>query len=118
MSEKFYFKIDNEINKEFRLQWAELEKNSYFNFFQSNEWIEYWNKIFIETKNTQYKPFYVSVYNNEALILVLPLCIEKNKFNIKILKFIGEPYNDICFPVIRKNYKFDFKILIYVLKNF
>ena len=77
MSEKFYFKIDNEINQEFRLQWAELEKNSYFNLFQSIEWIEYWNKIFIETKNCHYNPFYVSVYHNETLVLVLPLCIEK-----------------------------------------
>lgn len=108
MSEKFYFKIDNEINQEFRLQWAELEKNSYFNLFQSIEWIEYWNKIFIETKNCHYNPFYVSVYHNETLVLVLPLCIEKNIFNIKILKFIGDPYNDICFPIIKKNYNFDF----------
>lgn len=109
MSKEFYFKIDNEINQEFRLQWAELEKNNYINLFQSIEWIEYWNKIFIETINTNYKPFYVSVYHNEVLALILPLCIEINKFNIKILKFIGDPYNDICFPVIKKNYKFDFK---------
>ncbi len=109
MSMKFYFKIDNYINQELRLKWVELEKNSYLNFFQSIEWIEYWNKIFIETKNVHYKPFYVSVYHNEALVLVLPLCIEIKKFNVKVLKFIGEPYNDICFPIIKKNYEFDFK---------
>ena len=44
---KFYFKIDSYINQELRLKWVELEKNSYLNFFQSIEWIEYWNKIFI-----------------------------------------------------------------------
>ena len=109
MSKEFYFKIDNEINQEFRLKWAELERNSNLNIFQSIEWIEYWNKIFIESKNDHYKSFYVSVYHNEVLFLVLPLCIETKKFNIKILKFIGDPYNDICLPVIKKNYKFDFK---------
>ena len=70
MSKEFYFKIDNEINQEFRLKWAELEKNSYFNVFQTIEWIEYWNKIFIETKNSHYKPFYVSVYHNKVLIVL------------------------------------------------
>lgn len=109
MIEKFYFKIDNAINQKFRLQWSEFEQNSYFNIFQSIKWIEYWNKIFTETENANNKPFYVSVYHNKVLVLILPLCIEINKFNFKILKFIGEPYNDVCFPIIKKNYNFDFK---------
>ena len=83
---------DTMINK-----WKKFEKNSNSTIFQKFFFVNNWN-ISIN-KNKNYKLYIIFIYHDDSLIAILPLCI-KNFFSIKILQWIGEPFNDYNFPIL------------------
>ena len=103
---KFY--VSHELSPKLKSEFKNFEKNNVSNVFQSFEWIEYWCNIYDVKNDLTVKLFFVFVYSNDELILMLPLYIKKKKFNIKILKFIGDPYDDLNFPIVKKNLELDY----------
>lgn len=83
---------DTMINK-----WKKFEKNSNSTIFQKFFFINNWNTSI--NKKKDYKLYIIFIYHEDSLIAILPLCI-KNFFSIKILQWIGEPFNDLNFPIL------------------
>ena len=113
---KFY--VSHELSPKLKSEFKNFEKNNVSNVFQSFEWIEYWCNIYDVKNDLTVKLFFVSVYSNDELILILPLCIKKGKFNFKILKFIGDPYDDLNFPIVKKNLELDYLRFNLLFNNF
>ena len=78
-------------------KWKEFEKNSHSTIFQKFFFINNWNITI--NKNKNYKLYIIFIYHDDSLIAILPLCI-KNFLSIKILQWIGEPFNDYNFPIL------------------
>jgi CelD/BcsL family acetyltransferase involved in cellulose biosynthesis len=93
----FSYHLYNNFDDTMIKKWKEFEKNSYSTIFQKFFFINNWN-ISIN-KNKNYKLYIIFIYRDDSLIAILPLCI-KNFFSIKILQWIGEPFNDYNFPIL------------------
>ena len=108
-NKNFYeFVVAHEINSHLKSEWINLEKENICTIFQSYNWVEYWNNIYINNSESQnLKPFIVKIYYEKKLVSIIPLVVKNTKFNFKILKFLGEPYNDFNFPILKKNFEFD-----------
>ena len=102
--------IKKEFDRELKLKWENLEKNSNIHFFQTYKWQKYWyNNCGISREN-----IIVLYYKKKELISILPLNIKKKKF-IKILSWNGFPFSDYNQPITKKNRAFnnkDFEFII------
>lgn len=104
----YEFVVIHEINSSLKSEWINFEKENICTIFQSYDWVEYWYNNYINNiENQNLKPFIVKIYYEKKLVSIIPLVVKNNKFNFKILKFLGEPYNDFNFPILKKNFEFD-----------
>lgn len=84
--------------------WLNFEKQACLYAFQTYEWLSHWYEIIGSQKDLS--PYIVVVYNSNAMdeiILLLPLCIQKDGF-IKKLVWLGGDITDYHGPLINKNF--------------
>ena len=106
MIENYTYILHEKINDEVINKWRLFEEKNGSTIFQSTSWSKYWNITYSSSHN-YIQPVIIFIYYKSSLVMILPLCIKKMNFNIKSLTWLGYPYNDICFPLIRDNFQFD-----------
>ena len=95
----YQYKIVRSLDDESINQWVKLEQDTDPIVFQRIFFIKNWFKnLYSEKKN---KLFIIFIYKSDNLLSVLPFCIN-NFFIFKSLEWIGEPFNDINFPIFKK----------------
>ena len=87
----YKLKIFTDFNGQVEKLWDEFEKNSKNHCFQSFYWLKNWHLNLNSAANI--KIFNVLVYQNERIIMLLPLCVEK-KNGVKFLQWQGGDRSD------------------------
>lgn len=106
MFKDYNYVIHDSLNKYRDQEWKFLEDKNETLIFQSLNWLKYWMKI--NSKSEAISSIrIIFIYYKRELVMIIPLCIRKLQFNIKCLTWMGFPYNDICFPIIKDNYNFE-----------
>lgn len=113
---EYKYKIVRNLNDEDISHWTKLEDETNPIIFQRVSFVKNWFKNIYSEKED--KLFIIFIYKSEILVSVLPFCIKKSLF-FSSLEWIGEPFNDLNFPILRKEisnkldlYKFLEAILI------
>tara|TARA_B110000037_G_C17065444_1_gene483588 strand:+ start:355 stop:1425 length:1071 start_codon:yes stop_codon:yes gene_type:complete len=106
MTENYTYTLHEKIDDDLINTWNLFEKKNESMIFQSANWVKYWNDTY-SSSHDYIQPVIIFIYYKSSLVMILPLCIKKMNFNIKSLTWLGYPYNDICFPLIKDNFKFD-----------
>jgi CelD/BcsL family acetyltransferase involved in cellulose biosynthesis len=98
---KYTVTLFESFTPELKGLWDKLEKESGWSPFQNFSWLSNWyNQI---GKYTNVIPKIVIVEYQNDVVLILPFSI-KNKFNIKILEWMGGIYSDYKGPIINFKY--------------
>lgn len=106
MIDNYSYILYEKINDDVLKKWKSFEEKNESTIFQSANWSKYWNDIYLSSHN-YIQPVIIFIYFKSSLTMILPLCIKKMNFNTKCLTWLGYPYNDICFPLIKNNFHFD-----------
>lgn len=94
---KFSYHIYYDFNDDMINRWTEFEKKSNSLIFQKLFFLKNWDSTI--NKKKKYKLYIVFLYYNNSLIAIIPWCIKKI-FSVKTLQWIGEPFNDLNFPIL------------------
>lgn len=97
-----HFKIFEELNKDLLERLKTIKNNSMLEVFQMPEWIE----SVVNTYHNLEKLKIIFVYDNDQIILVVPLCIH-NIYGCKELRWISSDIIDYNSPIISKSYNFE-----------
>lgn len=103
---QIYNKFDAELEK----VWTEIQKKSEITIFQSYAWINELFKVFSE-KNPE--PIIVCVLKENIPKAIIPLEIKKTNFS-QYLCWLFQDKIDFTFPIIKKNFFLDEKIINYI----
>jgi CelD/BcsL family acetyltransferase involved in cellulose biosynthesis len=93
----YSYELYNTLNDVMIDKWQKFERNSNSTIFQKFFFVNNWNTSI--NKKKDHKLYIIFIYHDDSLIAILPLCI-RNFFSIKILQWIGEPFNDFNFPIL------------------
>ena len=97
-----HFKIFEELNKDLLERLKTIKNSSMLEVFQMPEWIE----SVVNTYRNLEKLKIIFVYDNDQIILVVPLCIN-NIYGCKELRWISSGIIDYNNPIISKSFDFD-----------
>ena len=93
MKNKITFKIFNEIDFDLEQKLEIIDKSSISHVFQQISFIKEY------VKKNKLKFFFIAIYFEERLSILIPLEIKKI-FGVKILQYIGSKEFDYCSPII------------------
>ncbi len=93
MKNKITFKIFNEIDFDLEQKLKIIDKSSIYHVFQQISFIKEY------VKKNKLKFFFIAIYFEERLSILIPLEIKKI-FGVKILQYIGSKEFDYCSPII------------------
>ena len=112
--QEYQYKIVSNLDEKEIIKWIELENDINPIVFQRFFFIKSWLKNIYTQK--KYKLFFIFIYKSKKLMCVLPLCIKKS-FLFNSLEWLGEPFNDLNFPIFKEEIlnKFDFHKFLNVL---
>jgi CelD/BcsL family acetyltransferase involved in cellulose biosynthesis len=96
------FKIFTELNKDLLEDLRKIENNSLLQVFQLSQWLE----VIVNTQKNLKKIKIITIYCNEEIILVAPLCIN-NFYGCKELRWLSSDIFDYNNPIISKSFNYE-----------
>lgn len=97
ISKNFSYHIYSDFEDIMVNKWIDFERKSNSLIFQKLFFLRNWNSTI--NKNKDYKLYIIFLYYDNSLIAIMPMCVKKI-FSFKILQWIGEPFNDLNFPIL------------------
>ncbi len=101
----YQVKLFHHFDEDLKLNWRNLEKDSYHNCFNSLAWVENYASSFKKSMNDFQLRVFV-IFHKDRPICIFPFEIIK-KYKINILKWAGDAKSDFNKPIQKKNFSFE-----------